>query len=96
VAWVRATRLCGGCGVRVGGLSTSKADARPDPLRPTFLQRAPRCQPRHSGGGGWGWGVAAVPSYLPGRATAAPVIHSRAAASAVCAFTSITTYIIYQ
>jgi len=35
--------------------------------------------------GGGGRGVEALPSYLPGRATATPVIHSRAGASAVCA-----------
>jgi hypothetical protein len=44
----------------------------------------PRWQPRHSGGGGREQVVEALPSYLSGRSTAAPVIHSRAVASAVC------------
>ena len=41
--------------------------------------------------GGGSRGVEAMPSYLPGRAKAGPVIHSHAGASAVCAVSLTST-----
>jgi hypothetical protein len=78
----------GGAKCQAGGdeLPLPRAQCRPDVLRPTFLQGAPRWQPWHSRGGGRERGAEALSTNLPGRATAAPVIHARAAASTVYVF----------
>jgi hypothetical protein len=82
---VVALRLGGGGESEV--LTSKRKNGRTDSLRPTFPQEAPRLQPRHGGGGGRRRVVEALPLYLPGQATAAPVIHSRSGSvRSVCPF----------